>query len=53
MILTSELLSQFSWLEHGFGTRLAQIDQGAMAGLKQIHSDHVLVATSNWCCWRG
>src|SRR5215472_6871925 len=45
MILTSELLSQFAWLEHGFGTRLAQIDQTSMASLKQIHSDRVLTAS--------
>jgi YfiH family protein len=47
MILTSPLLSQFAWLEHGFGTRLAQVDQAAMASLKQIHSDRVLIAAES------
>ena len=42
-ILTSSLLSslnrEHAWIEHGFGTRDATIDQAAMASLKQIHSD--------------
>jgi hypothetical protein len=44
MILTSPLLSQFDWLEHGFGTRLAAIKQDRMASLKQVHSATVLIA---------
>jgi YfiH family protein len=41
-VLTSALLSKFSWLEHGFGTRLDVIDQDAMASLDQIHSARIL-----------
>jgi hypothetical protein len=44
MILTSPLLSQFDWLEHGFGTRLSAFKQDRMASLKQVHSATVLVA---------
>lgn len=44
MILTSPLLAQLDWLEHGFGTRLSAVDQGRMASLKQVHSAAVLVA---------
>ena len=44
MILTSPLLSQFDWLEHGFGTRQFVPDQDRMASLKQVHSATVLVA---------
>ena len=44
MILTSPLLSQFEWLEHGFGTRQFVPDQDRMASLKQVHSATVLVA---------
>ena len=49
MILTSELLSQFHWLEHGFGTRLARLDQDTMASLKQIHSSLSMVVTNTGC----
>jgi hypothetical protein len=38
MILRSALLSQLEWLEHGFGTRSADLSQDGMASLKQIHS---------------
>jgi len=44
MILTSPLLAQLDWLQHGFGTRLSGFDQGRMASLKQVHSATVLVA---------
>lgn len=44
MILTSPLLSQFEWLEHGFGTRLDLVSQERMASLQQVHSATVLVA---------
>lgn len=44
MILTSPLLSQFDWLEHGFGTRLSAINQDRMVSLKQVHSARVLTA---------
>ena len=49
MILTSELLSQFEWLEHGFGTRLASIDQDSMASLTQIHSSLTMVVMAPGC----
>lgn len=44
MILTVPLLSELDWLEHGFGTRHAPLDQSGMASLKQIHSALTLVA---------
>jgi YfiH family protein len=44
MILSSPLLGQFEWLEHGFGTRLDTIAQDRMASLQQVHSATVLVA---------
>lgn len=37
-ILTSPLLAQHEWLEHGFGTRGGPLSQNGMASLKQIHS---------------
>jgi YfiH family protein len=49
MILTSELLSQFPWLEHGFGTRLARIDQDTMASLQQIHSSLSMTVMEPGC----
>ena len=33
---------KFSWIEHGFGTRLDVIDQDAMGSLDQIHSARIL-----------
>lgn len=51
--LTSSLLAQFDWLEHGFGTREANPDQTAMARLTQIHSDVVLVARQPGCIGEG
>ena len=42
--LTSPLLQQFSWLHHGFGTRVGPLTQASMASLKQIHSSIVLIA---------
>ncbi len=44
MILTSRLLSEIPWLDHGFGTRKANLTQDRMASLKQIHSAIVLEA---------
>jgi YfiH family protein len=41
------------WLEHGFGTRNAVLDQAAMASLKQIHSDISLTAESPGCMGEG
>jgi purine-nucleoside/S-methyl-5'-thioadenosine phosphorylase / adenosine deaminase len=40
--LTSAALARCDWLDHGFGTRDSQLDQGAMASLTQIHSARVL-----------
>lgn len=46
-IYRSEGLEKFPWLEHGFGTRLSTgwPSQETLATVKQIHSDHVLLAT--------
>ena len=43
-MLTSPFLSALPGIEHGFGTRYSGLTQDAMASLKQIHSDLVLVA---------
>jgi hypothetical protein len=53
VVLTSSLLDQFDWLEHGFGTRHANIEQAEMASVKQIHSDLALVATDRGCVGEG
>jgi YfiH family protein len=50
MILTSRVLSQLDWIEHGFGTRHSSIDQDQMASLKQIHSNLPLVADRHTGC---
>jgi YfiH family protein len=46
-VYRAERLEQFPWLQHGFGTRLSAGWPNAdnLATAKQIHSDHVLVAT--------
>ena len=49
MILTSGLLTQFDWLEHGFGTKHSHIDQDAMASLKQVHSSLLLRTDGPGC----
>jgi hypothetical protein len=41
------------WLEHGFGTRNANLDQAAMASVKQIHSDVTYVAREAGCVGEG
>jgi YfiH family protein len=51
--LTSSLLGQWNWLEHGFGTRDSVIDQESMASLKQIHSDVVFAAHARGCAGEG
>jgi polyphenol oxidase len=43
-VLRSSLLSELTWIDHGFGTRADVVPQDAMASLKQIHSDVVLAA---------
>lgn len=56
-VLTSSLLARLNrehdWLEHGFGTRNAAIDQAEMASLKQIHSNLSLVADGPGCVGEG
>jgi polyphenol oxidase len=41
-VLRSSLLSELSWIDHGFGTRADVVSQDDMASLKQIHSALVL-----------
>jgi len=45
-VYRAEKLEQFSWLDHGFGTRINSEwpDHARLATLRQIHSDKVLVA---------
>lgn len=53
MILTSPLLSELDWLEHGFGTRHSALSQQAMSSLKQIHSAAVVSAETPGCVGEG
>ena len=53
MILHSPLLSQFAWIDHGFGTRLAPLSQEGMASLKQIHSGVALASEHPGCAGEG
>ncbi len=41
------------WIEHGFGTREAAIDQASMASLKQIHSNVSFVVDHSGCAGEG
>jgi len=52
-VLTSNLLQTLPWLEHGFGTRHANLDQTTMASVKQIHSAVALVAGEPGCIGEG
>lgn len=52
-VLSSRLLEPFHWLKHGFGTRDANLDQNAMASVKQIHSGIVWVAHETGCIGEG
>lgn len=53
-VLQSPRLSEFSWLWHGFGTRMADGWPGEYTSLKQIHSDIVrLVDTAGSCSGEG
>src|SRR4051812_14260077 len=47
-VLRVPALEAFSWLEHGFGTKLSEDwpTEGARATLKQIHSNVVALAAS-------
>jgi len=47
------LLDGLDWLEHGFGTRNAVLDQAAMASLKQIHSGISFKAENPGCVGEG
>lgn len=49
-ILRSALLDGLDWVEHGFGTRHAALDQAGMVSLEQIHSNRVLVAGAGPGC---
>ncbi|MBZ5673962.1 MAG: peptidoglycan editing factor PgeF [Acidobacteriia bacterium] len=51
--LTSSLLENFDWLEHGFGTRQSNPAQTGMASVKQIHSDVAFVAHEPGCVGEG
>jgi YfiH family protein len=52
-LLTSSLLAQLNWLEHGFGTRASHLDQSGMASLKQVHSGVSLAAHEPGCVGEG
>lgn len=52
-VLGSSLLTGLEWLEHGFGTRHAVLDQTGMASLKQIHSALALSAVIAGCAGEG
>jgi YfiH family protein len=43
-MLRSALFEGLDWIEHGFGTRLSDVNQDQMASLDQIHSARVLRA---------
>lgn len=49
-VLHSELLGQFPWLIHGFGTRLSPDWPGPYTYLKQIHSAIVAIAEAERGC---
>jgi polyphenol oxidase len=52
-MIHSALLSEISWLDHGFGTRAAPLSQEGMASLKQIHSARVLTANATGLTGEG
>ena len=52
-VLTSNLLGNLGWLEHGFGTRDSSLDQAEMASVKQIHSNLSLAAQGPGCAGEG
>jgi hypothetical protein len=49
-VLTSSVLQDLPWLQHGFGTRDAPLSQEGMASLKQIHSSLSIVADRRVGC---
>jgi YfiH family protein len=54
-VYRAERLEQFSWMHHGFGTRLSAgwPDAEGLATAKQVHSDQVLKATQPGHCGPG
>jgi YfiH family protein len=52
-VLRSSLLSELSWIDHGFGTRTDVVSQDDMASLKQIHSAVVLEAERTGAAGEG
>lgn len=51
--VVSSLLEGLPWIRHGFGTRRVQIPPDDFAGLKQIHSNLVLIADREGMCGEG
>jgi polyphenol oxidase len=51
--LLASLNREHAWLDHGFGTRSAALDQTTMASLKQIHSSAVLLGQAAGCAGEG
>jgi len=54
-VYRAQILEDLPWLEHGFGTRTS-IDwpgERAIASLRQIHSDRVLIAEGPVCAGEG
>ena len=52
-VFESDLLAQFPWVWHGFGSRLSGTWPGDYTQLKQIHSDFVHVAEGGGCLGEG
>jgi YfiH family protein len=52
-VLYSPLLTELTWLHHGFGTRADSVPQESMASLKQIHSGLVLRGEQIGCAGEG
>jgi YfiH family protein len=54
-VYRAQPLEDIPWLEHGFGTRLSADWPGesGLVTLKQIHSDHVILAEHSGCLGEG
>lgn len=50
--LKAGVLESLGWLEHGFGTRGAELPEN-LAGLKQVHSDVIFTAEEAGVCGAG
>jgi YfiH family protein len=48
-VLTASLLERLDGIEHGFGTRHANLPQASMASVHQIHSNLTLIAGGPGC----